>query len=78
MLFRSRIYGPIKDEGALPIARLKQLEVLLVPGAQITDTTLEAFAGLSRLKRFEIQGNKVTDAAVAKLKAAIPGLEIVQ
>ena len=73
-----RIYGPIKDEGAQPIARLKQLEVLLLPGAQITDTTLEVFAGLSRLKRFEIQGNKVTDAAVAKLKAAIPGLEIVQ
>ena len=36
------------------------------------------FAGLSRLKGLEIQGNKVTDAVIAKLKAAIPGLEVVK
>lgn len=73
-----RIYGPIKDEGAQPLAKLKNLEVLLVPGTQITDASLEAFAGLSRLKRLEIQGNKVTDGVIAKLKAAIPGLEVVK
>lgn len=73
-----RVYGPIKDEGAQHLARLKNLEVLLVPGTQITDASLEAFSGLSRLKRLEIQGNKVTDAAIAKLKAAIPGLEVVK
>lgn len=73
-----RVYGPIKDEGAQPIARLKNLEILLVPGTQITDASLEAFAGLSRLKRLEISGNKVSDAAVARLRAAIPGLEIVR
>lgn len=73
-----RIYGPIKDEGAQPLAKLKNLEVLLVPGTQITDASLEAFAGLSRLKRLEIQGNKVTDAAIAKLKAVIQGLEVVK
>jgi len=70
-----RVYGPIKDEGAQHLARLKNLEVLLLPGTQITDASLEAFAGLGRLKRLEIQGNKVSDPAVAKLKAAIPGLE---
>ena len=73
-----RVYGPIKDEGAQHLARLKNLEVLLVPGTQITDASLEAFASLSRLKRLEIQGNKVTDSAIAKLKAAIPGLEVVK
>jgi hypothetical protein len=73
-----RVYGPIKDEGAQHLAKLKNLEVLLVPGTQITDASLEVFAGLTRLKRLEIQGNKVTDAAIAKLKAAIPGLEVVK
>ena len=73
-----RIYGPIKDEGAQHLAKLKNLEVLLVPGTQITDASLEVFAGLTRLKRLEIQGNKVTDAAIVKLKAAIPGLEVVK
>lgn len=73
-----RVYGPIKDEGAQPLAKLKNLEVLLVPGTQITDASLEAFASLKRLKRLEIQGNKVTDAAITKLKAAIPGLEVVK
>jgi len=73
-----RVYGPIKDEGAQPIARLKNLEVLLVPSAQITDASLATFASLSRLKRLEIQGNKVTDSAIATLKAAIPGVEVVK
>ena len=73
-----RVYGTIKDEGAQHIAKLKNLEVLLVPGTQITDVGLEAFAGLTKLKRLEISGNKVSDAAVAKLRAAIPGLEIVR
>lgn len=73
-----RVYGPIKDEGAQHLARLKKLEVLIVPGSQITDAGLDALAGLSQLKRLEIQGNKITDAAIAKLKAAIPGLEVVK
>ena len=73
-----RVYGPIKDEGAQHIARLKNLEILLVPGTQITDASLEAFAALKQLKRLEISGNKVTDTAIAKLKAAIHGLEVVK
>lgn len=73
-----RVYGPIKDEGAQHLAKLKNLELLIVPGTQITDASLETFAGLSRLKRLEIQGNKVTDAGIAKLKAAVPGLEVVK
>ena len=73
-----RVYGPIKDEGAQHLARLKNLEVLLLPGTQITDAGLASFAALKQLKRLEITGNKVSDEAVAKLKAAIPGLEVVK
>ena len=71
-----RVYGPIRDEGAQPIARLKALEGLILPSAQITDASLEAFASLPRLRRLEIPGNKVSEAGVARLKAALPALEI--
>ncbi len=73
-----RVYGPIKDEGMQPIAKLTNLETLLVPGTQITDAGLASLASLKKLKRLEVQGNKVSDAAVAKLKEALPGLEVVR
>ncbi|GDY23788.1 hypothetical protein LBMAG56_51350 [Verrucomicrobiota bacterium] len=73
-----RIYGVIKDEGAQPIGQLKNLETLIAAGTGITDAALEHFAGLSNLRRLEISGCKVTDAGVAKLKQAIPGLEVVR
>lgn len=73
-----RIYGGIKDEGAQPIGQLKNLETLIAANTGITDAALAHFAGLSNLRRLEIGGCKVTDAGVAKLKQAIPGLEIVR
>ena len=73
-----RIYGAIKDEGAQPISQLENLETLIASSTGITDAALEHFAGLSHLKRLEIGGCKVTDAAAAKLKQAIPGLEILR
>ena len=73
-----RIYGGIKDEGAAPIGQLKNLETLIAANTGITDVALAHFAGLSNLRRLEIGGCKVTDAGVAKLKQAIPGLEVVR
>ena len=73
-----RVYGAVKDDGARNIAKLKNLETLIIPGSGITDAGLEAFAGLAGLKRLEISGCKVSDAAVAKLRAQIPGLEVVR
>lgn len=73
-----RIYGAIKDEGAAPIARLTNLETLIAANTGITDCALEHFAGLANLRRLEIGGCKVTAAGVAKLKQAIPGLEVVR
>jgi len=73
-----RIYGQVKDEGAEHIARLKNLETLIASNTGITDAGLELFAGLSKLKKLEIKGCKVTEAAVAKLKKVLPDLEVVQ
>ena len=73
-----RIYGAIKDEGAAPIAQLKNLATLIAANTGITDSALEHFAGLANLRRLEIGGCKVTAAGVAKLKQAIPGLEVVR
>jgi Leucine-rich repeat (LRR) protein len=73
-----RVYGPVKDEGATEIAKLKNLQTLIIPNSGITDAGLEQLAALKELKSLDIKGCKVTDAGVAKLKQAIPALEVVQ
>jgi hypothetical protein len=73
-----RIFGVIKDEGAQHLANLKNLELLVAPGTGITDAGLEHLAALKNLKRIEINGCKVSDAAVARLKASIPGVDVVK
>lgn len=73
-----RIYGPVKDESAEQIAKLKNLESLVAPGSGITDAGLAHLAGLAQLKTLDIKGCKVTDGAVDKLKQAIPGLEVIR
>ena len=70
--------GAIKDEGLRHLANLPQLETLLINGTQITDAGLESLAKVKTLRHLEIRGNKVTDDAVAKLQAAIPGLNVVR
>ncbi|HEV7404659.1 MAG TPA: hypothetical protein VGO11_17085 [Chthoniobacteraceae bacterium] len=73
-----RVYGPVKDEGAEEMAKLKNLQTLIIPGSGLTDAGLEHLAGLSQLKSLDLKGCKVTEAGVAKLKQAIPGLEVLQ
>lgn len=73
-----RVYGAIKDEGAAAIAQLTNLEWLIASGAGFTDAALDHLAKLPKLKRLEIQGSKVTDAAIAKLKQARPELEVIR
>jgi hypothetical protein len=74
-----RLYaGPVKDEGFRHIGKLTNLETLIAQGVQLTDAGLEHLTGLKKLKRLEIQGNAVSDAAVARLKKALPGVEIVR
>ncbi len=73
-----RIYGAIKDEGAEPIAQLTNLEVLVANSGGLTDAALDHFARLPRLRILDIKGNKITDAAIAKLKQTLPALEVIR
>ena len=70
--------GAIKDEGVRHLANLPQLETLLIAGTQITDAGLESLARVKSLRHLDIKGNKVSDEAVAKLQAALPGLNVVR
>jgi hypothetical protein len=74
-----RLYaGPVKDEGFAPVARLTDLEMLIAQHLQITDESLKVLKELKKLKRLDITGNKVSDSAVAELKKALPGLEVLR
>jgi hypothetical protein len=74
-----RLYaGPVGDDGLRPVGRLTDLEVLIAQNVQMTDAGLDHLAGLKKLKRLEIQGNRVSDAAVARLKKVLPELEVVR
>lgn len=73
-----RVYGSVKDEGAEQMARLTNLEALIIPNSGLTDAGLEHLAKLAKLKTLDIKGCKVTEAGIAKLKQAIPGLEVIQ
>lgn len=71
-----RIYGVIKDEGAESIAQLPNLEILIANSTGLTDVALDHFARLPKLKLLDIKGNEITDAAIARLKQALPALEV--
>jgi hypothetical protein len=70
--------GAVKDEGIRPVLKLADLETLIASHVQITDESVKLLVGLKKLKRLEITGNKVSDAAVEELKKALPGLEVVR
>jgi Leucine-rich repeat (LRR) protein len=73
-----RVYGPVKDDGAAEMAKMKNLQTLIIPSSGVTDAGLEQLAALKNLKSLDLKGCKVTEAGVAKLKQALPGLEVLQ
>ena len=73
-----RIYGAIGDAGAAPLSRLVGLEELVVPNCGITDASVETLTTLKKLRRLELSGNKFSEAAVARLSAALPQCQIIR
>jgi hypothetical protein len=72
-----RMYaGPVGDEGFAAVAKLTDLETLVAQQVGITDAGLRHLAGLKKLKRLDVQGNKLSAEAIARLKEALPGLEV--
>ncbi len=74
-----RAYGGAGgDEGLSLVAELPQLETLILENIGVTDAGLAALSKAARLKKLTLHEPKVSEAAVARLRAARPGLEIVR
>ena len=67
----------ITDAGMPVIAGLKALTYLNLYGTAITDTGLMHLSSLTNLKHLYVWQTKVTPEGVAKLKAALPQVDIV-
>ena len=68
----------ITDEGLKQLVDLKELRTLNLAHTSITDLGLIQLEGLSALRKLDVQGAKVTPEGIARLKAAIPALQIKQ
>ena len=77
---KARCQEVVTDGDLFYLAKLSQLQTLNLSCCyKLTDTGLAHLAGLTQLRTLDLSNcPKVTDAAVMKLKAAIPGLEIIK
>jgi hypothetical protein len=74
-----RVYGgAYQDDDVMEIAKLASLESLVLHTPRLTDTGLQHLSSLKRLRRLEVMGTKVSAAGVARLKEALPRLEVVR
>lgn len=68
----------ITDAGLVAIQDMRSLEYLNLYNTGITDAGLDHLTRLTNLRHLYVWQTKVTDAGVAKLKKALPQVEIVQ
>jgi hypothetical protein len=68
----------ITNKGLESLKGLVNLEYLNLYGTDITDAGLTNLEGMKKLKSLYVWQTKVTDAGVAKLKKALPTVEIVR
>ncbi len=66
----------ITDNGLENLKGLTNLEYLNLYGTEITDTGLRHLEGMKKLKNLYLFQTKATDAGVARLKQALPQVEI--
>lgn len=66
----------VTDDDLLALAGLVNLGTLDLSHTEITDQGLSHLERLPSLRRLELSGSRVTDAGVEKLRAAIPGLQL--
>lgn len=66
----------VTDEGLRHLKELAYLEYLNLYGTRITDAGMHALSALSNLKKLYVWQTGVTPEGVAKLKEALPGLEV--
>lgn len=69
---------PISDVGIGHLLRLKNLSRLNVAGTRITDAGLDLLASLGSLEWLNVARTNVTDEGIERLKASVPGVEVVR
>ena len=62
-----RTTGLINDAGAGHIAKLTNLQSLLITGTEITDKGMKSLSRLHKLERLNLQSDNVTDEGIAQL-----------
>ncbi|MHC4889984.1 MAG: leucine-rich repeat domain-containing protein [Planctomycetota bacterium] len=68
----------ITNQGLVHLANLKALESLNIHSCQkVTDAGLRHFEGLACLKRLRLDFSRITKAGIARLKAKIPGVDVI-
>jgi hypothetical protein len=69
----------VTDAGLAHVEKLTGLNYLTITGLPgVTDQGLDHLTGLKKLKRIGLQDTAVTPAGIAKLKKALPDVEIKQ
>jgi hypothetical protein len=68
----------VTDKGLVHLKGLANLEYLNLYGTAVTDAGLVHLEGLKKLKSLYLWQTKVTDAGVAKLKKALPQVQIIR
>ena len=66
----------ITDAGLAHLKNLTNLTYLNLYGTRITDAGLEQLTGLNHLRNLYVWQTKVTESGVARLKQALPGLDV--
>jgi hypothetical protein len=69
---------PISDDGIRHLLRLKNLTRVNLAGTNISDVGLALLASLDELEWLNVARTKVTDQGINRLKASIPGSEVVR
>jgi len=67
----------VTDAGLQHLVGLKELEYLNLYGTAVSDTGLERLPALAKLKQVFVSQTRVTPAGIAKLRQAVPGLQVV-
>jgi hypothetical protein len=66
----------VDDAGLAPLADLKQLRFLHLLDMPITGAGIDHLHGLTALESLYLDGTKVSDEALARLLAALPGVHL--
>jgi hypothetical protein len=69
--------GPADDAGLAPLRKLTHLEELTIGGlGKVTDAAVDHLVGLKTLKKLTVNGTKITEAGIKRLREALPATQI--